>query len=213
MTVTAHTHARARAHTHTHTHTHTLTHTHTHTHTSHPCLDELDFNKLTFICVVGQGTFGDCYKGFYRENELCAIKKMRLSLLDTAGAEAFAREVKILSSISHVNLVTFVGFVVDPAVLIVMEFVGGGTLSDWIKSLREKNKVPSAAQCLGILLDVASGMHYLHTRKPSAIMHRDLKADNVLLTTDEEMRGKIADLGEASFEERESELGMCGTQG
>ena len=69
--------------------------------------------------------------GFYRDKELCAIKKMRQSLLDQEGFNNFVREVKILSTINHINLVSFIGFVIDPTVLIVMEFIGGGTLGDW----------------------------------------------------------------------------------
>ena len=58
---------------------------------------------------------------------------MRSGLVDEKGFKAFCKEVVMLSRVDHINIVGFVGYAADPFLLIVMDFVSGGTLADFVK--------------------------------------------------------------------------------
>ena len=71
---------------------------------------KLHWRVLRFIELLGGGSFGDCYHGTMDDGTTdVAIKKMRAGLVDKKGFAAFSKEVIILSSISHANIVSFVG--------------------------------------------------------------------------------------------------------
>ena len=97
---------------------------------------KLDWRGLKFQTLLGSGTFGDCYKGRLGDRDV-AIKKMRAGLINKNGFVSFSKEVVTLSLLDHVNIVTFRGYVLEPALLIVMDFVNGGTLRAYIKSADE----------------------------------------------------------------------------
>ena len=108
---------------------------------------ELDWKDIAFQHLLGSGSFGDCYKGKWK-GKAVAIKRMRVGLVNEAGMKAFVREVKILALVRHPNLVVFVGFSMSLQLLIVMEFVPGGSLEDLLRSLdpiyRETGKTSKA---------------------------------------------------------------------
>ena len=151
---------------------------------------KLDWKVLKFLKRLGAGSFGDCYKGKKGERDV-AIKRMRVTLTDKKGFEAFCKEVVTLSSLDHLNIVSLVGYVLEPCLLIVMHYVSGGTVSEFI----EAQDAMDANVALKILIGSAKGFQYLHAMEPMPILHRDIKSDNILLTNDLEPR--IADLGEA----------------
>ena len=140
-----------------------------------------------------------------------AIKRMRVALTDKEGFKAFCKEVVTLSSIDHVNIVSLVGYVLDPCLLIVMAFLEGGNLSDFIKSRDDDDELLSITTSMKILLGTAKGMEYLHTREPAPILHRDIKSENILLTKD--LEPCIADLGEARALAKDHAMTIVGTNG
>ena len=81
------------------------------------------------------------------------------------------------------------------AQLIIMTFVDGGTLKDFIRDAASKGEHPSPESTMAILIGCAKALAYLHAMQPAPILHRDIKSENILLTKDGEPR--IADLGEA----------------
>ena len=81
-----------------------------------------------------------------------------------------------------------------PCLLIVMDFVDGGTLSAYIEA-QNPAEPPSLDAVMKILTGSAKGLEYLHAWEPMPILHRDIKSENILLTKDLDPR--IADLGEA----------------
>ena len=108
---------------------------------------------------------------------MVAVKKMRCGLVDEEGFQAFSREVIMLSSLDHLNIVTFLGYSLRPVLIIVMEFVMGGTLSDWIDS-HEDEHAPEIQTKLKILAGSAKGIEYLHHEANDEgvpILHRDIK--------------------------------------
>ena len=80
-----------------------------------------------------------------------------------------------------------------------MDFVEGGTLKDYIATFGIDDDgmiiIPEKRTTFRIMLGVARGLEYLHTREPMPILHRDIKSENILLTA--ELEPRIADLGEA----------------
>ena len=122
------------------------------------------------------------------------------SILNTANEvpnrviESFGRECEILSSLHHPNIVQFVGVTQDRWIL--MEYLHASLIDYVDKVIRAQKRLDklSLEQKLKILYDVALGLQYLHERD-TPILHRDLTANNVLLTND--LRAKIADLGQA----------------
>ena len=131
-------------------------------------------------------------------------------LIDKDGLEAFTKEVYTLSKIDDVNLVTFVGYCLEPNLLIVMEFVGGGTLSEFVLA-QDPVDPPSLEVMMKILTGSAKGMIYLHSTEPMPILHRDIKSENILLTKDLDPR--IADIGEARALAQNRTMKTVGTNG
>lgn len=128
----------------------------------------------------------------------CAVKRLHGVLLAEVPNKVvndFIKECRILSSLHHPNIVQFVG-VNEKGQSIVMEYLHA-SLGDYVDEKIRTRKgfcILPIRHKHRILYDVALGLQYLHERmKP--IVHRDLTANNVLLTDD--LRAKIADLGQA----------------
>ena len=67
------------------------------------------FSDITFVERLGEGSFGQCFLGIYKGQEV-AIKVMRHGLVTNDGLKAFKREIQMLHSVSHDNVVAFRGF-------------------------------------------------------------------------------------------------------
>ena len=100
----------------------------------------------------------------------------------------------VLAAIDHDNIVTFMGYSLKPTLLIVMEFVEGGTLSDYLAA-QDPLEPPSFVEMTKILIGSARAFAYLHLTEPLPILHRDIKSENILVTKD--LQPRVADLGEA----------------
>ena len=125
--------------------------------------------------------------------------------MDKAGLEAFCKEIITLSKIDHVNLITFVGYCLEPNLLIVMDFVSGGTLAAFVLA-QDPADPPSLEVMIKILAGTCNGLAYLHAWEPMPILHRDIKSENILLT--EDMDPRIADFGEARTMARDHAMTM-----
>lgn len=169
----------------------------------------INWKRLRFQMRLGSGSFGDCFQGLLDERSV-AIKKMRTGLIDSAGVLSFKKEVVMLSTISHTNIVTFVGYCMDPFLLIVMDFVEGGTLKDYIASVGFDGSCELDI-AMKILLGSARAFQYLHGMDPAPILHRDIKSENILLKKNYEPR--VADLGEARVMAENRTMTTVGTRG
>ena len=142
---------------------------------------------------LGQGAFGVVYK-MQIGDKICAAKCFYPNVCITAPDKKFVtkfeKEAKLLPQFEHPNIVKYIGSLSRPDCKdyrLLMELMHC-SLYDILKSDR-----PMKTDLL-ILLDVAKGLLYLHSRSP-AIIHRDLTASNVLLTDDNPSVAKIADFG------------------
>ncbi|KAI5424446.1 hypothetical protein KIW84_030583 [Lathyrus oleraceus] len=144
-----------------------------------------DSNKL------GQGGFGPVYKGILSDGMEVAIK--RLSTCSEQGSEEFINEVMLILKLQHKNLVKLLGFCVDgEEKLLVYEYLPNGSLD---VVLFEKSAHLDWTKRVDIINGIARGVLYLHEDSRLQIIHRDLKASNILLDCD--MNPKISDFGMA----------------
>ncbi|PPS06805.1 hypothetical protein GOBAR_AA13838 [Gossypium barbadense] len=146
-----------------------------------------DANKL------GQGGFGAVYKGTLAGGKLIAVK--RLSADSRQGDFEFENEVQLMANLQHRNLVRLQGFCLEGKErLLIYEFVPNGSLDKFLFDPVKKAYLDWERR-YKIIGGVARGLLYLHQDSRLRIIHRDLKAGNILL--DAEMTPKIADFGTA----------------
>ena len=144
---------------------------------------------------LGQGGMGTVYQGLDRQTgQKVAIKLLRPGIITSEPIHVarFVREGELLSQLDHPNIVKMLEMAeVDGQTCIVMEYVGGGTLTH---SMQQHGPL-SIEGVLGIGLEVADALTRAHHLN---IVHRDLKPDNVLLAEDDTPR--LTDFGLARMQ-------------
>ncbi|CAN4126214.1 unnamed protein product [Withania somnifera] len=145
---------------------------------------------------IGGGGFGVVYKGVLRDGRTVAIKC--LSAESKQGTSELLTEINIISNIRHPNLVQLIGCCVEGGNrILVYEYLENNSLASALLGSKGKhvplNWTKRAAICLG----TASGLAFLHEEAEPPIVHRDIKASNVLI--DENLHPKIGDFGLAKL--------------
>ncbi|GLT46511.1 hypothetical protein SLA2020_202580 [Shorea laevis] len=148
---------------------------------------------------LGQGGFGPVYKGTLPDGKEIAVKC--LSRSSGQGLVEFKNEVALIAKLQHRNLVKILGCCIEEKMLI-YEYMPNKSLDFFIFGDTRRNLLDWSRR-FHIICGIARGLVYLHQDSRLRIIHRDLKASNVLL--DNEMNPKISDFGLARTFGEESE--------
>ncbi|VAI55442.1 unnamed protein product [Triticum turgidum subsp. durum] len=152
---------------------------------------ELKHITNNFSQEIGKGGFGPVFLGYLENGNPVAVKVRSES--SSQGGKEFLAEAQHLTRIHHKNLVSLVGYCKDRNHLaLVYEYMPEGSLQDHLRAT-STSKPLTWKQRLQIALDAAQGLEYLHIACKPALIHRDVKNRNILLTTD--LGAKIADFG------------------
>ena len=157
------------------------------------------YGNYKVLYQVGAGTFARVYRAVHRETEkVFGVKVLRTRFTtDPKKCEQFRREAEVGLTLRHPNIVAIYEVGAEKAAqYIVMEFVEGQSLRDFIK--RRKQIDPPEA--IRLIADIARGLDYAAKR---GVSHRDLKASNVLVTTGGQ--AKLVDFGLAGVDPEASE--------
>ncbi|KAL4571235.1 hypothetical protein LXL04_017988 [Taraxacum kok-saghyz] len=145
--------------------------------------------------LLGEGGFGPVYLGKLQDGRLVAIKKLSLKK-SQQGEEEFLAEVRMITSIQHKNLLRLLGCCSEgPQRVLVYEYMKNRSLDLIIYG--KSNEYLNWNMRFQIILGIARGLQYLHEESHIRIVHRDIKASNILL--DGNFQPRIGDFGLARF--------------
>ncbi|KAL6199085.1 hypothetical protein ACLB2K_028872 [Fragaria x ananassa] len=145
---------------------------------------------------IGQGGFGSVYKGTLKDGSVAAIKV--LSGDSKQGSREFLTEIEVIASVNHENLVKLYGCCAEGNHrILVYGYLENNSLSQTLLGGGQSGIQFSWQTRCKICIGIARGLAYLHEDVQPHIIHRDIKASNILL--DEDLSPKISDFGLAKF--------------
>ncbi|KAG2681607.1 hypothetical protein I3760_11G153100 [Carya illinoinensis] len=150
---------------------------------------------------IGEGGFGPVYKGELSDGALIAVKQ--LSSKSKQGSREFVTEIGMISAVLHPNLVRLYGCCIEGnQLLLIYEYMENNSLARALFGHEEHKLHLDWPTRKKICLGIARGLAYLHEESRLKIVHRDIKATNVLL--DRDLNAKISDFGLAKLDEEEN---------
>ncbi|KAL3369690.1 hypothetical protein AABB24_010174 [Solanum stoloniferum] len=147
--------------------------------------------------VIGQGGFGKVYKGYLSDNTKVAVKRLT-DYHNPGGEAAFLREVQLISVAVHRNLLRLIGFCTTSSErILVYPFMQNLSVAYRLRDLKPGEKALDWPTRRRIAFGAAHGLEYLHEHCDPKIIHRDLKAANILL--DDNFEPVLGDFGLAKL--------------
>ncbi|CAJ2673031.1 unnamed protein product [Trifolium pratense] len=156
---------------------------------------------------LGEGGFGTVYKGILENNKEIAVK--RVSKNSRQGKQEFMAEVTTIGSLHHKNLVKLIGWCYESKeLLLVYEFMPKGSLDKYLFNQSSElesqySKVLDWKTRNSVIRDVAQALDYLHNGCERRVLHRDIKASNIMLDLD--YVAKLGDFGLARTVQKRNE--------
>ncbi|EPS63221.1 hypothetical protein M569_11565, partial [Genlisea aurea] len=149
---------------------------------------------------IGEGGFGSVYKGELSDGTVIAVKQ--LSSMSRQGIREFVTEIGMISRLQHPNLVKLYGCCIEGnELLVVYEYMENNSLAHALFGSNGSELMLEWATRFDICIGIARGLAFLHEESQLKIVHRDIKATNVLL--DKKLNPKISDFGLARLHEGE----------
>ncbi|PWA77289.1 Concanavalin A-like lectin/glucanase, subgroup [Artemisia annua] len=165
--------------------------------------------------ILGRGGFGNVYKGRLADGSLVAVKRLKEERSKGAGELQFQTEVELISMAVHRNLLKLQGFCMTPTErLLVYPYMANGSVASCLRDQPNTKTVLDWPRRERIALGSARGLAYLHDHCDPKIIHRDVKAANILL--DEEFEAVVGDFGLArlmDYKDTHVTTGVRGTIG
>nr|VDD54790.1 unnamed protein product [Brassica oleracea] len=143
--------------------------------------------------LIGKGGYAEVYKGKFSNGQMVAIKRLMRGNSEEIIID-FLSEMGIMAHVNHPNIAKLLGYGVEGGMHLVLELSPHGSLASMLYSSKEKMKWSIRYK---IALGVAEGLVYLHSGCHRRIIHRDIKAANILLTHD--FLPQICDFGLAKW--------------
>ena len=141
---------------------------------------------ITLLRLLGKGSYGEVYLSLKQNaNKPFATKKVKRKKTDDEMTKYFKNEINILRILNHPNIVKLEEIKMDENnYYIVMEYINGGELSDYLKKYIEKYGKPFSEEIVQYLMkQIISALIYIHDLN---IIHRDLKLENIMVDFDNE---------------------------
>ncbi|XP_010272760.1 PREDICTED: probable leucine-rich repeat receptor-like serine/threonine-protein kinase At3g14840, partial [Nelumbo nucifera] len=158
-------------------------------------------NNFDAANKIGEGGFGSVYKGLLSDGTIIAVKQ--LSSKSKQGNREFVNEIGMISALQHPHLVKLYGCCIeDNQLLLVYEFMKNNSLAHALFGPEECQLRLDWSTRQKICVGIARGLTYLHEESRLKIVHRDIKATNVLL--DKDLNPKISDFGLAKLDEEDN---------
>ncbi|KAK6917730.1 Serine-threonine/tyrosine-protein kinase, catalytic domain [Dillenia turbinata] len=149
---------------------------------------------------IGEGGFGPVYKGLLSDGTIIAVKQ--LSSKSRQGNREFLNEIGVISCLQHPNLVKLHGCCIEgDQLMLVYEYMENNSLARALFGPEKTQLILDWPTRLKICIGIARGLAFLHEESRLKIVHRDIKATNVLL--DKDLNPKISDFGLAKLHEEE----------
>lgn len=156
---------------------------------------EIDGKEITREQRIGQGSFATVYKGNWHGP--VALKELNVKKPTPKQLQDFKNEVAVLKKTRHTNILLFIGYVLQPELIIVTQWCKGRSLYKHLHV--EDSRTFTNCEIKDIALGIAQGMEYLHAKH---IIHRDLKSNNIFIHDEDNLTVKIGDFGLATFKTR-----------
>ncbi|PRQ30917.1 putative protein kinase RLK-Pelle-DLSV family [Rosa chinensis] len=145
---------------------------------------------------IGEGDFGPVYKGQLSDGTVIAVKQ--LSAKSKQGNREFVNEIGMISALQHPHLVKLYGCCIEGnQLLLVYEYMENNSVGRALFGAKESQLKLDWSTRHRICVGIAKGLAYLHEESQLKIVHRDIKATNVLL--DKNLYPKISDFGLAKL--------------
>ncbi|KAI8567407.1 hypothetical protein RHMOL_Rhmol02G0119700 [Rhododendron molle] len=157
-------------------------------------------NNFDSANKIGEGGFGSVYKGVLSDGTLVAVKQ--LSSKSRQGNREFFNEIGMISCLQHPNLVKLHGCCIEgDQLLLVYEYMENNSVAHMLFDPKDDQLILDWPTRLKICIGIARGLAFLHEESRFKVVHRDIKATNVLL--DGNLNPKISDFGLARLNEDE----------
>ncbi|KAJ4951785.1 hypothetical protein NE237_028617 [Protea cynaroides] len=148
--------------------------------------------------LIGEGSIGRVYRAQFDNGKALAVKKIDSSALPSQASEDFMEVVCNISQLCHPNVTELVGYCSEHGQhLLVYEFLGNGSLHDFLHLSDEFSKPLTWNTRVKIALGTARALEYLHEVCSPSVVHKNFKSANILL--DMELNPHLSDCGLANF--------------